>query len=80
MTIEQLTSFFGWMSVLNIGLFLFSMIFLIILRPWMLNLHQILFKIERAELRKVYLIAMGVYKIIIIMFNLIPYFALKIMG
>jgi len=80
MTIETLTIFLGWCSVINIGLLLFSTLMLIVIRDFAIKLHSGLFGVNPEELPITYLQYLGNYKIAIIVLNIVPYIALKVMA
>jgi len=78
-TIDTLTVFFGWCSVINIGMLVFSAIILMILKEPISRLHSKLFELNQESLPLIYFRYLGNYKIAILMFNLVPYIALKVM-
>ena len=75
-----LTSFFGWCSVLNIGVLLFATLFLAFFRSFAKDLHSKLFNVSEQQLDLIYFKYLAYYKLGIFIFNLSPYFALKIMA
>ena len=78
--IDALTAFFGWCSLFNIVVFLFSAIALTLLRNTTAAIHSKLFMLNRATLPESYFQYLGNYKIAILIFNLAPYIALKVMS
>lgn len=78
--INELTTFFGWCTVINLGVYLFSALFIIVFKRFTINLHSKILGIEASELPNMYFKFLGNYKIGIILFNLSPYIALKLMG
>lgn len=80
MTIVELTTFFGWMAAINIGLLLFSTTFLVFCKNFALNMHNKLFGLEKTEINKIYFQYIAHYKILTITFSLVPYIALKLMA
>lgn len=80
MTIEELTAFLGWASVINMAFLLISTCLLITMRKWVVRIHSALFDIEQKDLGKAYFQYLAQYKIAIIVLNLTPYLALKIIG
>ena len=78
-TIDTLTTFLGWCSVINISIFVFSVIILMTLRDPILNVHSKLFGLNPVNLPLNYFQYLGNYKLAILMFNVTPYVALKIM-
>jgi hypothetical protein len=75
---ENLIAFFGWCSVLNILLLSISAFFVFFLKSYISKIHSILFDISRDDIYKSYFQYLAFYKILIIVFNIIPYIALKI--
>ncbi len=80
MTIESLTTFLGWCSVINIGVLLFSTLMMIVMQDFVIKIHSGLFKVNPEALPMLYLQYLGNYKIAIIMLNIVPYVALKLMA
>lgn len=80
MTMTELTELFGWMTLINIGLLVVATFSLMLMRDWVEPIHQRLFSLKPRVLRKVYMQYIAYYKIVVLVFNLTPYLALKIMG
>ncbi|MCK0144007.1 DUF6868 family protein [Aliiroseovarius sp. F20344] len=79
MTIDQLTSFFGWMSVLSIAFLLVATIGLIVLRPVAVRLHSSLFSLSEDALNSAYFNYLANLKILTLIFCVAPWLALKLM-
>ncbi len=80
MSIETLTTFLGWCSVINISILLFSTILLLMMKNTVAKIHGRLFNINQKNLIPMYFQYLGNYKIAILILNIAPYFALKIMA
>jgi len=80
MSMVMLVEFLGWMLVINIAMLMLSVLMICALKNRITKIHQFLFDIPAEELRKVYLQFLGHYKLMIVVFNLVPYLALKLMG
>ncbi|MCK5014734.1 MAG: hypothetical protein KAS66_13045 [Candidatus Omnitrophica bacterium] len=80
MTTETLRTFLGWCSVINIGLLMFSSIFIIAFRGVASRIHGKMFDLDEKHLSQAYFQYLAQYKIAIIMFNIVPYFASRIIG
>jgi hypothetical protein len=78
-SIELLTTFLGWCSLINVGVLVLSTIILILKKDAIIAMHARWFAIDRQALPSVYFEYLGHYKIAILVFNLVPYLALKIM-
>ena len=79
MDIDSLISFFGWMALINIGVLVFSTFFSILFRNTAHELHSKLFNIDKKELDLVYFRYLAHYKVLTIIFTIVPYFALRVM-
>ena len=79
-TIEIIIEFLGWCSIINIGILIFTAILLIVFNDAILNIHSKIFNLNKEYLQQAYFKYLAQYKIIIIVFNIIPYFALKIIS
>ncbi len=80
MTIEMIRAVLGWCAVINIGLLIFSSIFLIAVRGAASRIHGKMFNLDEKYLSQAYFQFLAQYKIAIIVFNIVPYFALRIVG
>ncbi len=79
MDINQITAFLGWSSALNMAVLVFAAIFLFLFKDFAINIHSKLTGVSTAELPSLYFSYMANYKISILIFNLAPYIALKLM-
>ena len=77
-SIEQLTAFFGWCTLINIGLLLFSTLILAAVKDYAIKLHSKIFDLDPATLPSIYFEYLGRLKLLDIVFNLVPYVALRI--
>jgi len=79
-SIETIREFLGWCLAINIGVLFISTIMLIVMRGWVVKIHASMTGVGEAELPRIYLEFLGNYKILIFVFNLVPYIALRIMA
>lgn len=77
--IETIREFLGWCSIINIGLSLFSLIIITSFRSPILRIHSKIFNVNEEDLSRGYFQFLGQYKTATIMFNIVPYLALRIM-
>jgi hypothetical protein len=75
-----ITTFLGWCSVINIGLLIFYTIWLMAFRSLTKKIHSALLGIDEEQLDLLYFQFLGNYKLAVIVLNIAPYFALKIMN
>ena len=78
MTLETLTAVFGWMTVLNFGFLALATILLLALRDWATRLHARLFALDEATVRDAYFSFLSRYKVLALVFSLMPYLALRL--
>ncbi len=77
-TLETLRAFFGWCSAINIGLLILSTILMLALRGWASRIHARMFNLGESDISRAYFQFLALYKLAILVFNLVPYFALRI--
>ncbi len=77
---EMATEFFGWCTVMHLGLLAISTVSMILGRRPAVRLHARLFDLDEATLSQAYFRYLANYKIATIVFSLVPYLALKIMA
>ncbi len=80
MTVETIRAFLGWCTVINIGVFMLQSILIIAVRGTASRIHGKMFNLDEKYTSQAYFQYLGQYKIAIIVFNIVPYFALKVMG
>ena len=80
MTLEATRSMLAWCSLINIGLLLVWFLFFLFARDWMCRMHSTWFKIPVDRFDALHYGGMGLFKIGILLFNLVPYLALRIVG
>ena len=79
-SVETLREFLGWCSVINIGVLLLSSTMVVLMRGWLVNIHARMTGMNEEELPVLYFQILGNYKMLIILLNIVPYIALRIMG
>ncbi len=80
MNIQTLTMFFMWCTIINGGiLVLWAMIFLFA-SDFVFRIHSKWFPIPRDTYNLVIYALIGMFKIVFIVFNVVPYVALLIVG
>ncbi|WP_319784107.1 DUF6868 family protein [Oceanisphaera sp. IT1-181] len=78
MTIELFTALLGWSLVINIIVLLFSTLMVVLMRETISSIHARLFSLNTQDLGRAYFQYLAQYKIAILVLNLAPYIALKI--
>ena len=77
MNVEQLTTALGWMGAINFSLLILSSVMLLLCRAWVLSIHSKMFGLSKAELNKAYFNYLANYKILVLIFFVVPYFVLR---
>lgn len=80
MTLEAIRDALGWCSVINIGLLLFWWLWFMLAHDFMYRFHGKWFKLSVEKFDAINYQLIGLFKIGIILFNIVPYFALRIIG
>jgi hypothetical protein len=80
MTIEIIRDALGWCSAINIGLLLFWWLWFVLAHDFMYRFHGKWFKLSVEKFDAINYALIGLFKIGVILFNIIPYFALRIVG
>ena len=80
MTHEMIRAMLGWCSLINIGLLLFWGLLLMLAHDWMYRLHTKWFKLSEESFDKIHYAGITFFKIIVFVFNIVPYLALRIVG
>ena len=80
MNIETVRAFFAWCSVINIGLLLWWALFIIFAHDWTYRMHTKWYKLTVEQFDAIHYGGMGLFKLGIFLFNLVPYFALRIIA
>jgi Zn-dependent protease len=78
--LSTITVFLGWCTLINTGILLYASFMLIIFNAPIKKLHRKILHLPSEKIDELYFNFLAKYKLIIIVFNLVPYFALKIMA
>jgi hypothetical protein len=80
MTLEIIRDMLGWCIVMNWIVLAWWLLFFIIAHDWMYRIHSKWFKIPLETFDAIHYGGMGIFKAAILVFNLVPYLALRIVG
>lgn len=75
-----LQDFLLWCLLLNLGIYTFSVIASIVLRNFMAATHEKMFGISKETAYKAIYTYLAAYKLIIIIFNFVPWLAMVIIN
>ena len=79
MTLNEIRIVLGWCLVINVGLMIFSFLVLAGARAWVCKMQSRLFPITEGQFNAIIYSSFAFHKILIIMFNIVPYLAVSIM-
>ena len=79
-SLESLTTFFGWCSVISTGVLVLTSAALLLMRGLIAGIHARMFGMTEADVSRAYFQYLAQFKIAVIVFNLVPYIALRMMA
>lgn len=77
MTVELLRSVLGWSALINMAFLTWWFMFFILARDWVYELHTKWFQLSDECFDAIHYAGLAFYKILIFVFNLIPYVVLR---
>ena len=80
MDMTQLTAVFGWMLVINLVIYTWAALWIIFARDWITKIQARIMGVPEEDWSRLYTDYLSHYKIVLIVFNLAPYLALRIVG
>ena len=80
MNIAMARAFLLWCTVINYGVLLVWWLFFLFTHDWMHGLHSRWFHLSMDQFDALHYVGMALYKLGILLFNLVPYIALRIVG
>jgi hypothetical protein len=72
------TSFFGWLTIVNMGIYTFSVLMLWLMRGLVYRMNATMFGVSEEEVAKTVFKYVGAYKLIIAAFCFAPWLTLKL--
>jgi hypothetical protein len=78
MTLEAIRHVFGWCAVINLGLLLCWFFFIMLAHDWAYRMHRRWFRISVEAFDAIHYAGLGLFKIGVLLFNVVPYLALRI--
>jgi len=80
MDIQTLTTFFMWCTIINGGIFVLWTVFLLFAPELTYRTQRAFFPIPRETYNVVIYSFLGLFKIVFLVFNVVPYIALLLVG
>lgn len=75
MTVHQFSVVFGVCSLINIMLMTISFFILSMMRDWVYRMHSKFFPVTESQFNIAIYSFMGLYKVLVIVFNIVPWIA-----
>ena len=80
MTLETIRDALGWCSLINIGILMLWFLFFVLAHDWLFRLHGKWFKLSVERFDAIHYSSMAFFKCGLLLLNLVPYLALRIVG
>ena len=80
MTVDWLSQVLGWCTIINLILLLLWFGFFALAHDWMYRLHTTWFTLSTERFDAIHYAGMALFKLLVMIFNLAPYLALRIVG
>ena len=80
MTLEIIRRALAWCAVMNLGLLLGWFLFITLAHDWTYRQHSRWFNLPVEKFDTIHYAGMALFKMSVFLFNLVPYFALRIVG
>ncbi|MDJ0640376.1 MAG: hypothetical protein QNJ20_16235 [Paracoccaceae bacterium] len=80
MDIAQVTAVFGWMLLINIAFYMLAAGFIVFARDWTSKLEARITGVPAEDWPRYFIDYLSRYKVAIMVFNLAPYLALRIVA
>lgn len=80
MTETTLTALLGWSALINYGVLLFWFALFALRRDFIYTLHTRWFNLEQASFDAIHYTAMAGYKLLVLVFNLVPWLVLTLLA
>lgn len=72
-----LTGFLGWATLINLGILIYWFVVIVFAREWIYAIHTRWFNVTESQFDAIHYGGMGLYKLLIVFFNLIPWLVLR---
>ena len=80
MEIDSVRGFFAWCSLINIGVFIYWLIILKTAPNWLYCYSVKWVEVSEEQFSAIHFALLGGFKLAILFFNLVPYFALRLIS
>ena len=78
MTLETIRKVLGWSAIINMGLLLWWVLWMVFAHDWVYQVQSAVIDISMETMDIIHYSGMAFHKLLIIVFNIAPYLALRI--
>lgn len=78
MTLDLLTQFFAWFTLINYALLLFAWLAFWVMRDFVMGIHNSTMQVPKDDLPRLYFQFFAFYKVLILTFGFVPYLVLRL--
>lgn len=78
MTVDIIKNVLMWSFIINFGILMWWFLWIWLAQGFLYRVHAKMFKISEEQFKAINYGGMGLYKLLIVVFNLVPYIALQI--
>ena len=79
-TLESLTEFFGWLTVVNLGIYILTVLGVMTMRGLLVSVNTRIFGASEEDIKREAFAYVGRYKLAITLFAFTPWLALTLMA
>jgi len=79
MDILTLKTFFMWCSIINVSMLFIAFFMLIGLKDFVYRIHSRMFPMPKETFMLAFYLFLGIFKMFVLIFNVVPYIVLEIM-
>ncbi len=80
MNVEIITQFFMWCTIINVGLLILSSLLWLVAADFIYKMHSRFFPMPKQTFNIVFYTFIGIYKLLVFVFNLVPWIVLLIIN
>ena len=78
MDLDRLQEFLLWSLLINAGIYIISLMGVLSMHRFMCKIHVKLFRVSQETVSKVIYLYLAIYKLLLIIFNLVPWIAIQL--
>ncbi|MBI9020444.1 MAG: hypothetical protein JEZ10_04225 [Verrucomicrobia bacterium] len=80
MTVQTLREFFMWCSIINFSLLMITFAMCAFAADWIYKMHSKWFSISRVAFNTILYSFLGIFKVLVLVLNIVPWIALSLIA